>query len=74
MVDVVLQNAWVLYHISKVEGDVSLPLLAYNFLKYSKEVRSSWSYVGIQNVPADACYEAADYQVPYLLKNLIDIR
>ena len=31
MVDVVLQNAWVLYHINKDEGDESLSLLACNF-------------------------------------------
>ena len=31
------------------------------FLKYSKESRSSSSYVGIQNVPSDICYEVAHY-------------
>ena len=31
MLDVVLQNAWVLYHINEDEVDESLPLLACNF-------------------------------------------
>ena len=31
LVDVVLQSAWVLYHINKDESDESLPLLACNF-------------------------------------------
>ena len=34
MLNVVLQNAWVLYHINKDEVDESLPLLACNFQMY----------------------------------------
>ena len=56
IVDVALQNTWVLYHINKDKGDESLPLLACNFLKYSMEGRSSLSHVKIQNVPSDARY------------------
>ena len=37
MIDVVLQNAWVLYDINKDEGDESLPLLACNFSKIFKK-------------------------------------
>ena len=48
--DVVLQNAWVLYHINKDEGDESLPLLACNFSKIFK---------GSQNVPSDVSYDVA---------------
>ena len=36
MLDVVLRNAWVLYHINKDEIDESLPLLACNFLEICK--------------------------------------
>ena len=55
MVDVVLQNAWVLYHINKDEGDESLPLLACNISKIFKKN---------QNVLSDVCHEVAHYQVP----------
>ena len=48
MVDVVLQNTWVLYHINIDEEDESLPLLVFwgdvataIFMKYSKEGRLS---------------------------------
>ena len=58
MVDIVLQNAWMLYHIRKDEGVESI------FLKYWKEGRPSSSYVGTQNVPSDVCCEVAHYQVP----------
>ena len=37
MLDVVLQNAWVLFHINKDEVDESLPLLDCNFLEIFKE-------------------------------------
>ena len=58
--------------INKDEGDESLPLLASQgdvvsaiFLKYSKESRSSWSHIGIRNVPSDVCYDdKKHYQVP----------
>ena len=55
MVDVVLQCAWVLYHINKHEGNESLPLLAFRqhavnviFLKYLKEGRLRSSHLGIR--------------------------
>ena len=58
MVDVVFQNAQMLYRINKDEDDESLSLLAFRrdvvdviFLKYSKEGISSSSHVGIRNVP-----------------------
>ena len=61
MVDVVLQDAWVLYCI---KGDESLPLLAFRrdivnatFLEYSKEGRLFWSRGGIRNIPSDVCYD-----------------
>ena len=42
MIDVVLQNAWVLLDINKDEGDESLPLLACNFFKiFKKKIRMS---------------------------------
>ena len=44
MVDVVIQDAWVLYRINNDKGDESLPVLAFRrhyvnviFLKYSKK-------------------------------------
>ena len=37
MLDVVLQNAWVLYHINKDEVDESLPPQAFNFSDIFKE-------------------------------------
>ena len=52
MIDVVLQNAWVLHDINKDEGDESLPLLACNFSKILKKN---------QNVPSGVCYEVAHY-------------
>ena len=55
MIDVVLQNAWVLYDINKDEGDESLPLLDCNFFKILKKN---------QNVSSDVFYEVAHYQVP----------
>ena len=58
MIDVVLQNAWVLLDINKDEGDESLPLLACNFSKIFKKKKKN------QNVPSDVCYEVAHYQVP----------
>ena len=67
MVDVVLQSAWILYHIAKDEGDESLPVPAKRdvvnaiFLKYSKEGRSSSSHEIIQNIPSDACYYTKYY-------------
>ena len=51
MAEVILQNAWVWYHINKDEGDESPPVLATRrnvnviFLKYSKEGRSFYSHV-----------------------------
>ena len=55
MVDVVLQCAWVLYHINKHEGNESRPLLAFRqhavnviFLKYLKEGRLRSSHLGIR--------------------------
>ena len=64
MVDVVLQGAWVLYRISKDEGDESLPLLVFRrhivdafFLKYSKESILSLSHVGIRSIPSEICYD-----------------
>ena len=63
MVDVVLQNAWVLYLINKNEGDEFLLLLVFQrdvvnaiFLKYSKERISSSNHVGIRNVVSNICY------------------
>ena len=71
MVDVNLQDAWVLYGINKDEGIESLPFLVFRrhnvnaiFLKYSKEGRLSSSDVGIQNIPSDICYDdTKHYQV-----------
>ena len=65
ILDVVLQNAQVLYHISKDEVNefFCLSQLAI-FLKYSMEDRSASNHEGIQNVPSDVCYEVAHYQVP----------
>ena len=37
MLDVVLQNAWVLYHVNKDEFDEPLPPLACNFYEIFKE-------------------------------------
>ena len=66
MVDVFLQCVWVLYHINKVEGDESLPLVAFwrdvvnaTSLKYSEGKLSS-SHVGIQNILSD---DTEHYQV-----------
>ena len=72
MVDVVPQNAPVLYCINKDEGDEALPLLAFRrdvvcaiVLKYSRNGRSSSSHIGIRNVPSDVCYDDKKYyQVP----------
>ena len=64
MIDVVLQNEWVLCHISKDKDDEPLPLLTCNFSEISKEDRSSSSHLGIQNVPLNVCYGVAQYQVP----------
>ena len=80
MVDAALQNAWVLYCINKDKGDESLPLLAILrdvinaiFLKYSKEGRSSSSYVGNRNAQTYVCYDDTKYyQVP--LKNKTSLR
>ena len=73
MVDVVLQDAWVLYGVNKDEGNESqsLPFLVFQrhiantiFLKYSKEGRLSSSHVGIRNIPSDICYDyTKHYQV-----------
>ena len=71
MVDVVLQNVWVLYRINKDQYDESLPLLAFRrhvvngiFLKF-KGRRSSSSHVGIRNVPSDVHHDyTKHYQVP----------
>ena len=64
LLDVVLQNVWMLYCINKDEGDESLPLVAFErdvfsviFLKYLKKGRLSSSHVGIRNVPSDVCYD-----------------
>ena len=73
MVDVVIQDVWVLYPINRDEGDESLPLLSFRrdvvsaiFLKYAKEGRLSSSPVGIQNIPSDVCYnDTKHYQVQY---------
>ena len=64
MVGVVLQNAWVLHHINKDEGNESLSLLPCNISERLKESRSSSSHLAIQNVPSDVCYEVAHHQVP----------
>ena len=71
MIDVVLQDAWVLYGFNKDEGDESLSFLVFQrhivnavFLKYSKEGRLSSSHVGILNIPSDICYDyTKHYQV-----------
>ena len=71
MVDVVLQDAWVLYGVNKDEGNEFLPFLVFQrhivntiFLKYSKEGRLSSSHVGIRNIPSDICYDyTKHYQV-----------
>ena len=65
MVDVVvLQGAWVLYRVSKNEGDESLPFLIFGrhiadaiFCKYSRDGRLSSSHVGIRNIQSDICYD-----------------
>ena len=54
MVDIVLQYAWVLYHINKHEGDESLSLLACSFPEI---------FMRLQNVLSNVCYEVAHYQV-----------
>ena len=54
MVNGVLQNTWVLYHINKDEGNEFVPLLGSIFSEIFK---------GSQNVPSDICYEVAHYQV-----------
>ena len=68
MVDVVLQDAWVLYGVNKDEGNEFLPFLVFQrhivntiFLKYSKEGRLSSSHVGIRNIPSDICYDYKKY-------------
>ena len=71
MVDVVIQDAWVLYRISNDKGDESLPVLAFRrhyvnviFLKYSKEGRLSTSHLGIRNFPSHVYYDDTNnYQV-----------
>ena len=61
MIDVVLRNAWVC-DINKNEGDDSLPFPAFRrMMKYSKEGKSSFSYVGIQNFTSDVCYDDAKH-------------
>ena len=67
MVDVVILGACVLYRINKDKSNGSLPLVAFrkyvvnvNFLKYSKEIRFSSSYLGIRNIPSDVCYDDAN--------------
>ena len=64
MLNVVVQNAWVLHHIIKDEVDESLPLLACNFPEIFKGKQIPSNHGGIQNVSSDACYEVAHYQVP----------
>ena len=64
MVDIVLQNTWALYHINKVEGDESLPLLACNFSKIFKGSEIIIEPCKNSNFPSDVCYEGAYYQVP----------
>ena len=69
MVDVVLQGAWVLYRITKDEGNESLPLLIVRrhvvvnaiFLKYSKEGRLSSSNLGIRDIPSYVYYDDIKY-------------
>ena len=69
MVDVVLQGAWVLYRITKDEGNESLPLLIVRrhvvvnaiFLKYSKEGRLSLSNLGIRDIPSHIYYDDTKY-------------
>ena len=63
LLDVVLQDVWVLYRINKDDGDECLPLLAFrrdtvneHFLKYSKESRLLSSHVGIRNILSNICY------------------
>ena len=71
MVDVVLQDAWVMYGVNKDESNESLPFLVFQkhivntiFLKYSKEGRLSSSHVGIRNIPSDISYDyTKHYQV-----------
>ena len=72
MIDVALQNAWVLHRINKDQEDVSLSLLAFRrdvvnsiFLKYSNEKRASSSRVRIRSVPSVIRYDdTKHYQVP----------
>ena len=65
MVDVVLQWAWVLYHVNKDEGDDSMPFLVFRKhivnAKYSKKSRLSSNHVGIRNIPLDICYDDTEY-------------
>ena len=68
MVDVVPQNARVLYRINKDKGDESLPLLAFRrdvanaiVLKYSNKDRSLSSHIEIRNVPSDVRYDDTEH-------------
>ena len=70
VVDVVPQDAWVLYRINKDEGDKTLPFLVFRrhivneiFLKYWKEGRLSLIHVGIWNISSDVCYDDTKHQV-----------
>ena len=68
MVDVFLQDVWLMYRINKDEDDESLPLLGFwrdvvdaIILKYSKEGRFSSSQAEIRNFRADVCYDDAKH-------------
>ena len=73
LLDVVLQNVWMLYCINKDKGDESLPLLAFErdvvsaiSLKNLKGARSLSSHVGIRNVLSNVCDDdnTKHFQVP----------
>jgi len=74
MVDVAVQNAWILHRINRAEGDPNYSLLAFRreivnaiFLKYSNDVVSKrrMSWVSVRNVPDDVRLdEIKHYQVP----------
>ena len=64
MVDVVLQDASVLYSINKDKDDESLPHPDFRrdvvnaiFMKYSKERRLSSGHVEIRNIPSNVFYD-----------------
>ena len=74
MVDVALQNTWILHRVNKEDSDSSYSLSAFRwevvnalFLKYSSENPSkrNLSYIAIKDVPSDVPFnDARHYRVP----------